>query len=225
MLICSGLNFDRAFRADSPVAKWLIAKIIEYIQNPQEDIPEIKAAFLRQSIAEHAPFSGPFYNGYGSLLENQGDEVQMPSYRENKALLHKLNLVSNWPAIKWITTSVAPTDKLKEKNITFVFAGGFSRQLYDSNKMAFRFLVNDEVVLDFNPEIDTHRWNSHDGKIALFFNPYIVNFNQIMGLFYITLPTGYLSDLGSCHFGVQVKGKKENVWFGLNPYSDVLFDQ
>lgn len=218
-LIVSGLNHLTTESADVPEAQWLLSRLVEYACALPKPAAELPVAFVRKQAARAPAPVGPMLAGFARLTLNQGETTTNRSYREAEAPIYVCRQTEPGHAIEW-RTAVIPTD-FTGKTATFVFAGALGWKS-EPRTDGLVLLLNGEELVHFDLAQEYAIWRSTDGKAALCFVPRSGTGEDVLGLFYLTVPADRLARGESCRLTVRSEGKGSRRWFGLTPYTDII---
>lgn len=228
-LLVSGLKHtldgEKINKNPRPEEKWLVARMVEYaaeFPRPKAELPE---SYLQRIFPEAVPvLHGPFVQGFARLLKHDAEDYSAyPDYRgeESPMVLCRQDGIGH--VVEWETQPV-PERALKNKKVTFVFAGalGYRSQ---PKKNGFILQVNGRAVLRFDIAHSKRFWSGENGDVFLFYLPR--NHHSMeddMGLFCVQVQTSLLTAGKPCRLGVVSDSEGSRRWFGLHHYTDIIPD-
>ena len=212
VIVC-GLRLEP--QPDAPERHWLLKQLVDYAAKFPQPKAELPVQFFREKVASLALPEGPFLSGYARVLTQHGEQADYPSYREAQAPLHVCRQLETGRSLEWETAQV-PAD-WKNSEVTFVFAGGLG---WISQPMSegFTLLLNDQPLLSFDVAREGQTWTGTGGKGKLQFVPRKTLPEDVLGLFYLTVPADQVKPGQPCRLTVRSNAKGSRRWFGLNPY-------
>ncbi len=220
VVVC-GLNLD-ATRPDGtpcPPAEWLTARLVDPATTfplPTAAIPE---SYFRERIVRAPKFSGPFIEGFASLLRNEGETGKWFTYRNERDKTETLRQTEAGHVVEW--DSAPAPDPLSGGSITFVFAGGLG-WISQPSTDGFALSLNGKEILRFDVCRGRGLWHDDANRVSLSFVARRSTSEDTAGLFYLGVPCDLVAPGQGCRLSVTSLGSGSQRWFALHPYSDVL---
>ncbi|MFH1743684.1 MAG: sugar-binding domain-containing protein [bacterium] len=221
-LIASGFNFrfslDFEAKAIFPESDWLLTQLVNYAGSLPQPKAELPVSYLRDRVPEKTlRLERPYLSGFSQLIEHKGEiKKTYPTYKETKAPMYICRQMEPGHYIQWDTAPVP--EKLVGGNVTFVFAGGFSR-VPEPKKEGFVLQLNDLQSVDFDATREYRVWQSENEKLTLFFIPRKLMESDALGYYCVNVSPDLLTAGQPCRLTVRSKSEGTARWFGLNLFN------
>jgi hypothetical protein len=217
LLLVSAFNHRRA--RGFPENDCLLGRLLGYAATRPKPAAGVSLEALREAARTAGHPGGPYLQGFRRILRNDGEKHVWHTALEDSVEGYTCRQTKPGNLIAWET---APAPASASGPVSFVFAGGLGWGS-EPDAGGYTFLVNDRPVLDFDLTMEAKVWESADGKVTLRFRPTRWLPVDALGYFYVRLAPELVVGGEPCRFGVRSKGEGSKRWFGLHPYTDLLW--